>query len=198
MKIFGIGLSKTGTTSLNRALEILGCSSVHCPLIPGQIEAHDAATDISIAAQFERLDTEYPGSKFIYTVRDLDDWLDSCRHHWAYHRRKFAQNKDLQRLHLSLYSSLTYDRDAFERGYMRHDARVRAYFSGRELLVMDIRGGDGWDKLCPFLDCSKPPEPFPHANVARPMIHRYLSPTRRLVKLVRNPKKLARKIILGY
>ena len=27
------------------------------------------------------LDRQYPGSKFILTVRDLDDWLDSRRRH---------------------------------------------------------------------------------------------------------------------
>jgi hypothetical protein len=29
---------------------------------------------------------------------------------------------------------------------------------------MSITGGDGWQILCPFLDCAIPPVPFPFEN----------------------------------
>jgi hypothetical protein len=32
------------------------------------------------------------------------------------------------------------------------------------LLIMDIAAGDGWDKLCPFVERDIPPMPFPHQN----------------------------------
>ena len=43
-KILGIGLSRTGTTSLTRALEILGLRAVHFPRRLREIRRHDAAT----------------------------------------------------------------------------------------------------------------------------------------------------------
>ena len=66
-KTFGIGLSRTGTTSLTLALEALGLSVAHFPTTMKQIEEHDAATDTPVAASFQSLDSRFPGSKFIYT-----------------------------------------------------------------------------------------------------------------------------------
>ena len=51
-KIFGIGLSKTGTSSLSEALEILGYSTVHFPSTLSEIAYYDAATDSTVARRF--------------------------------------------------------------------------------------------------------------------------------------------------
>ena len=95
MKIFGIGMPKTGTTSLHRALVELGFEALDFPHDPATVaelragnyrlsilEQVDALTDTPIPAVFAQLDREYPGSKFILTVRDMDSWLESCRHSW--------------------------------------------------------------------------------------------------------------------
>ena len=50
-KIFGIGLSKTGTSSLSEALEILGYSTVHFPRSLSEIAYYDAATDSTVAGR---------------------------------------------------------------------------------------------------------------------------------------------------
>ena len=47
-KVFGIGLSRTGTTSLSEALGILGFSAVHYPATMRDIETHDAAADLPV------------------------------------------------------------------------------------------------------------------------------------------------------
>ena len=88
-KIFGIGLSKTGTTSLHVALEILGYSSVHYPVTWEEFDRYDAAHDITVASRFEELDKLYPGSRFILTLRDLNQWLRSCENHFD----RFNRNK---------------------------------------------------------------------------------------------------------
>ena len=108
MKIFCIGLNKTGTRSLSDALEILGYRSLHWggsdqatalrrgpeirvaveraleegrPLLE-DIDDVDAYSDLlALSTNFDVLDRQYPGSKFILTVRDLDEWLDSRRRH---------------------------------------------------------------------------------------------------------------------
>jgi len=82
MKVFGIGLSRTGTKSLTEALNMLGINVVHYPndettlqeLIAGNYEfsllnSWDGITDITVAPYYAQLDKIYPDSKFILTVR---------------------------------------------------------------------------------------------------------------------------------
>ena len=61
------------------------------------------------------------------------------------------------------------NRDVFRRAYEKHHESVSDYFErkGRELLVMDICAGDGWDELCSFLGVPVPDVAFPVENVGR-------------------------------
>ena len=47
---------------------------------------------------------------------------------------------------------------------MRHGAAVRALVPSSNLLV--YRVGEGWDRLCHFLELQIPHSPFPHENKA--------------------------------
>ena len=69
MKVFGIGLSKTGTTSLNEALGILGLKSKHYFFNLDQIEELDAATDLPIARAFRELDSYNTDAQSLYIRR---------------------------------------------------------------------------------------------------------------------------------
>ncbi len=164
-KIFGIGLSKTGTTTLTQALEILGYRAVHFPRSDREIEFCDAATDAPVAAIFEQLDTRFPGSKFIYTVRDREQWLRSCEKFYSIRRRQPDDIAlDLRR---KFYGQAEFDRQRFAAGYERHHERVTSYFMDRpgDLLTLDICGQDaGWPALCAFLKKPVPDTPFPMAN----------------------------------
>jgi hypothetical protein len=172
-KIFGIGLSKTGTTSLHIALGILGYQSIHHPITIEEIEKHKAATDITVSCRFEELDKLYQNSKFILTVRDIQEWLKSCEFHFS---KKMPLEKILQLsqnrrevkidVRQKLYGTLSFDQALFEQAYQRHRYRVKNYFASRQkdLLIVDICAGDGWDKLCPFLGHPTLNVPFPHAN----------------------------------
>ena len=89
-KIFGIGLSKIGTTSLTQALQLLDHKAVHFPFFHlkpqkdslalnyHKIDKWDAMTDTPIPYFYKELDRHYPESKFILTIRNIDEWLDSC------------------------------------------------------------------------------------------------------------------------
>lgn len=75
-------MSRTGTTSLNDALQILGYPSVHFPMSHTAFSV--AATDTSMAFGYAYIDLMYPGSKFILTVRRrIEEWLDSCEWLWS-------------------------------------------------------------------------------------------------------------------
>jgi len=183
MKIFCIGLNKTGTRSLHDALEILGFRSVHWggpepqaalrrgpqirdaveraaqegrPLLD-DLEDADAYADIlALSTNFDVLDRQYPGSKFILTVRDLDEWLDSRRRHVEVNiaRRERGEYPG---------TFLAVDVEGWSAEKADHEARVASHFAKRpdDLLVMDIAAGDGWERLCPFLGIAAPDEPFP-------------------------------------
>ncbi|NOT57152.1 MAG: hypothetical protein HOP18_21330 [Deltaproteobacteria bacterium] len=165
-KVFGIGLSRTGTTSLSEALGILGFSAVHYPATMRDIATHDAAADLPVADTFELLDTTFPGSKFIYTVRERTRWLESCRRHWT---RK--QGNKLSALHREfrerVYGTIDFSPALFAHAYDRHERRVMKYFAARpqDLLVLDICGGHAnWETLCAFLAVPVPLTPFPNSN----------------------------------
>lgn len=180
MKIFGIGLSKTGTTSLASALEILGYRTKDYPGLqaytPGDLssidarllDGHDALTDTPIPSFYRELDRHYPGSKFILTVRDMDGWLLSCRKQFTAKQAE-KQNDAHNRLFIDLYDTAVFDEARFRAGYERFVAGVREHFAARpqDLLVLDVAAGQGWKELCAFLGKPVPQQPFPKANVTR-------------------------------
>ena len=180
-KIFGIGLPKTGTSSLNRALEVLGyrsCHFPHDPMTVAQLKAgrydlsilqqFDALTDVPVPAVFAQLDATWPDSKFILTIRDLDSWLESCRTAPFNSPDELPPEGSVREFYrVLLYGTIAFQADRFAWVYDTHVRRVTEHFSGDSsgrLLVLDIVGGEGWEKLCPFLDVPVPEVPFPHAN----------------------------------
>jgi hypothetical protein len=94
-RVWGIGLTRTGTSSLNRALLLLGIKAVHWPTTRDLLYSDlDAATDESVSVVYKYLDCRCPGSKFILTERDEDDWLRST----AAHRQRQAERRVSQLL----------------------------------------------------------------------------------------------------
>jgi hypothetical protein len=163
-KIFGIGLAKTGTTSLNDAFAILGIASIGCPDSIGAIRRFEAATDGIVADRFEELDRTFPGSKFIYTARDRESWLES---YTRYHGRKIPSLAGHAEMTRRLYGTTGTERDILREAFDRHERHVMEYFHDRpdDLLVMDITGGNAdWETLCRFLGRPVPDAPFPASN----------------------------------
>jgi 3'-phosphoadenosine 5'-phosphosulfate (PAPS) 3'-phosphatase len=180
-KIFGIGLSKTGTTSLANALETLGyktrdnlgvveyaAGNLSSSIDLDAVEACDALTDTPIPSFYRELDARFPGSKFILTVRDADGWLKSCQKQFT-QRFAASQTDAHKRLFLDLYGTDVFEETRFASGYRRFVDGVRDYFKDRpgDLLTIDVAAGEGWEKLCPFLGRPAPDVPFPKANVTR-------------------------------
>jgi hypothetical protein len=173
-KVFGIGLSKTGTLSLDAAFGMLGLRSVHYPPAEDMLEGrfsvlagYDAASDISVSVAFRELDRAFPGSRFILTIRDPAHWLESIEAHLA--RRNthaYTGRTPAGMLRERVYGSRTFNRDRYTRAFRCHTEAVDEHFRSRpdDLLVMDICSGQGWDHLCPFLGLPTPTEPFPHRH----------------------------------
>jgi hypothetical protein len=180
-KVFGIGLNKTGTLSLHEALETLGYESLHhggletmnlveraieerMPMLTYIDPRYNAFSDVfGLTYDFYLADVQYPGSRFILTVRSLESWLESRRRHVERNQRAAAAGEYTD-------GFVDVDIEAWTTEYVRHDALVRSYFADRpgDLLVFDLIGGDGWEPLCEFLRQPVPEESFPWRNESQP------------------------------
>lgn len=180
-KIFCIGLNKTGTRSLHTALNILGFKAAHHDSPIGRIgeifkanaennrelltglDNFDAFSDwIDMEGSnnhfFKIMDQQYPGSKFIFTDRDIEGWIESRIKH-------VKKDSRLEAFQKAYPASIWYNMNtlAWENEYKRHKADVLNYFKDRkeDLLIYNLFEGDSWEKLCSFLQVSVPKRPFP-------------------------------------
>ncbi len=180
-RIFGIGMHKTATTSLDAALKILGFDSAHwknahwAKAIWQQMQAegksltleqHYALCDLPIPILFRELDEAYPGSKFILTVREEENWLRSVRNHWDFTKNpwRVAWNTDpfSHKIHNAIYGRRDFDEATFRARYRKHNADVLAHFAKRpqDLLILDMER-PRWGGLCKFLDVPVPDVEYP-------------------------------------
>jgi hypothetical protein len=180
-RIFGIGMHKTGTTSLAAAFGILGFNAAHWGTAlwarrvweqvkgygpAAEVDAHYAFSDLPFTLLFRELDKAYPGSKFILTVRPEDEWLKSVEKHWDPainpHRKDWEIAPFTHRLHHLVYGRKTFDADIFLRRYRAHNREVSEYFKDRPGDLLTYRIGDGWPNLCNFLGRKIPSVAYPH------------------------------------
>jgi len=183
-KVFCIGLSRTATSSLDAALKMLGLQTLHWvnpytkALISEQdLFLFDGFSDIGISWQFERLYATFPNARFIYTTRPIESWAKSMTSHYR-RRHGVMEPKDLrqpafqQRFNgaAGLAEMNLYGRhNAWDESYREFDRRVKQFFADKpagKLLELAICEGEGWEKLCLFLDVPVPAAPFPVKNTA--------------------------------
>jgi len=187
-KVFGIGLSRTATTSLHEALGILGLKSFHWMFKPeGRIlrleDAYfcDALTDINAAFCFETLARMFPKAKFIYTTRPLDSWEKSIVHHYGVQTP--GQLKQRMRetpvtdaptgeplnhalLYHAIHHGLYTEHASWKDAYSAHDRAVKNFFGDSpRLMELDIfERKHGWKELCSFLNKPVPDAPYPSTS----------------------------------
>jgi hypothetical protein len=208
-KIICIGLPKTGTSTMGDALLQLGYSVVGARLdltgammskniaeIAKVAEEYDALQDIPWAFIYRELDVLFPESKFIFTDRDPDKWIISMRKHFKGQKRDFNE---------WFYGKSIVDgnENIFIAKYMEHKQGVMDYFAHRphDLLVMSFENGDGWDKLCEFLDKPAPRAKFPHSNKgqhSKTFSERMVDALRRLLPVWLRKWRIEMMIWLGF
>lgn len=181
-RVFGIGLNKTGTTSLKRCYEALGL----VPVAPTQgprareiiravVRDNDYEPALRLARDYRAFedrpwnvwdmyrhaDERFPGSRFILTVRDPDSWWRSVKR-WV--KVTKPQMKPLYRVHFRVKQLKR--REMIE-SYQRYNQEVADYFRGRsDFLLLEIEKAD-WETVCGFLGQPVPDLPFPHTNRQR-------------------------------
>ncbi len=202
---------KTGTTTLNRALTMLGYRVSHnswrwlddivredWETIAQKASEWDALEDNPIPLIYKHLDQAFPGSKFILSTRDPEAWYQSVCFHIGdlpspMHAWLFGQGKSLPKE----------DKVHTLAVYLQHQAAAKAYFKDRpdDLLVIDITQTTRWEEICAFLNISPPDAPFPHANQSAFNKDKHAGGKRRLKYLKKqllNPVKIWRMNQKGY
>lgn len=139
-KIFGIGLSKSGSHSLSAFLNSIGIWCVHNPS-PSLMTKHKfhqaigplraAAVDTSVSAYFKELDKVCPHSAFILTHRhDEDAWEKSCINFFRGSRKKVEGKEMIRR---KLFST------SFKQSFRNHRSEVLKHFEHSErFLEIDV------------------------------------------------------------
>ena len=123
------------------------------------LEHIDFFSDFSGHIFLKELDEQYAGSKFILTIRDLKSWLKSRERHVKRNQR----NPEYK------YNFIKVDKAAWRMERENVLAKLNEYFKDRpdDFLIINICGGDGWEKLCGFLKVPVPDQPFPQENITR-------------------------------
>lgn len=175
-RTFCIGLNKTGTTSFHVAMEALGFKSLHWggppvrraveaalaegrPALADLDPAFEAFSDIEpLYRHFDVVDRQYPGSRFVLTVRPVDEWVASRRRH---------VERNVERRARGEYQGdfLEADEPTWRAEWRDHLHRVRAHFRGRaDFVEIDVSRPLGWGPLCALLDVPQPDRAYPWAN----------------------------------
>lgn len=189
-KIFGVGMSKTGTTTLGTCFEILGLvptigfhKKMKAKLFQGKKinPVNLKLSDDELQAGFDDKTLEYvrkevsryvsfQDSPWYLLFKELDEMFPNSKFILTLRKDAAAQARsdwyhNCKLGYCSGEPTQSYI-DEQVRDYEAHNQRVIAYFKDRpeDLLVVCWEQGHGWQELCAFLGCAIPDQAFPHAN----------------------------------
>jgi len=188
LEVVGAGLGRTGTKSMQTALNMLGFGPCHHMI---EVFAHpqsmqlwiDAAegrpdwdklfenyrsmVDYPGAAHWKALADYYPKAKVLLTVRDPDQWFESTQA--TIFGPQTGATRITEGVPGAFFASFIgpirehlADRTFMTDHFRRHVAEVKATIAPERLLVYEV--GEGWDRLCAFLGVAVPETPYPSEN----------------------------------
>lgn len=106
-------------------------------------------------------------AKFILTIRDSKDWLNSLER-WI---EKFdgvknmAYGKEFHEYFYGTNGTIKGNENKYTSFYDEHNENILNYFKGKSnFIAFNFWEGDGWKKLCNFLDKQILDERIPHRN----------------------------------
>lgn len=177
--MLGLGLSKTGTKTLQSALVSLGYSNRswdpdllfewhkgNVEAIFAVTDAHDSVEDWPYLALYRELMDRYGASaRYVLTTRRTSAiWLDSV----IVHADFVGAEYDVHRRIAFGFEHPRGNENAYLAYYDRHNAGVRAAIEERKLqncfAEVCWENGDGWTEICRLIGAQVPTRPFPHSN----------------------------------
>ena len=195
-KVFVVGLSRTGTTSITEALNMLGIRTHHfCgplvklasgyggrhKIVEAYVDNLDGHTDISPTIVAEELAEKYPEARFIYTTRPRDEWAHALVRFVSEEPRKtlFKNHPTPFNFYNAAYGEgwSSYDAVEWQHIHDAHEKRMqnlRKQVGTKRFLKIDItalgkKGKDTtlWNILGDFLDVDV-------SNAPKKFPHRYV------------------------
>lgn len=177
-KVFVIGFHKTGTTSLGKALQILGykvCGSLKegydykhhnnpreyiFNIARNQTLKFEAFQDTPWFLFYKELFELYPDALYILTIRPEEKWLSSVQKHFG--KKNFYFHDLIYETRDSLANG-----DYYKKVYNEHNRNVIEFFQGQEnFKILNIENLE-WKELGTFLQIPTPNSKFPYANKAK-------------------------------
>jgi hypothetical protein len=190
LKVVGSGLGRTGTKSMQTALNMLGFGPCHHmvevfahpesmalwvaasegkPVWDEIFKDYSSMVDYPGAAYWRQLADHYPDAKVLHTVRDPDKWFESTQATIFSQMNAAATSGTGDDMRSRFFGSFLGDLRPHlaDRAYMtdyfrRHTEAVKAAIPADRLLIFEV--GEGWDRLCKFLGVPVPAEPYPSEN----------------------------------
>lgn len=189
LEVIGAGMGRTGTHSLNLALEQLGFGPCHHMadvmanpeqkalwraagrgVLPDWDEAYSgyrSAVDWPTAHFWRQVAAHYPKAKVVLTVRSPASWYESMQKTIAL---TMDESNDPDSFGVAVLSKGVFggrfgDREHAIAVYEAHNEAVVRELGPDRVLVYQV--SEGWGPLCSFLDRAIPDDPFPRTNSAR-------------------------------
>ncbi|TXE17101.1 sulfotransferase [Psychroserpens burtonensis] len=172
-KVFIVGFQKTGTTSLEQALQLLGYSVYGGDknlmkyndtadlkrYIKKTLTDWDAVQDMPWPLFYKELYDVYPDAKYILTIRDTDKWIRSMVTYFASIRFP---------LHRKIYGVPCAEgyESRYKAFYENNNREILKFFENKSnFLVMETGKNFNYPVLCSFLNIEQvPQDEFPHAR----------------------------------
>jgi hypothetical protein len=195
LKIVGSGLGRTGTKSMQTALNMLGFGPCHHMVevfahpesVPWWIEAgagrpdwdkifagYTSMVDYPGAHYWRELAAHYPGAKVLHTERDPDKWFDSTQATiFAPGSLATMPEGPMAQFFASFMNDIRahlQDRAYMTAHFRRHNEEVKRTIPPERLLIYEA--GQGWAPLCKFLNVPVPEAPYPSENSSADFIAR--------------------------
>lgn len=192
MQLIGLGVGRTGTLSLQTAIEQLGLGPCHhmeyvlhhmdeqVPLWnaaiagkadwPAIYKGFNSACDWPTAGFYRELYAQYPDARYLLTHRSPESWADSYGEtiYKLMSGRDEAppEMKDWLEMAVAVTKKTGFidglDREGLMQGFIAHNDAVRATIPAEQLLVFQVK--EGWKPLCDFLGLPVPDGAFPRTN----------------------------------
>ena len=192
LRVIGAGLPRTGTSSLNRALQhLLGGKGYHMTVIPNHpfnpgnewdnaladkmldwdkvFDGFSSAVDWPASMFWRELSAAYPDAPIILSTRDsAETWVASLEATILPVAREalvpdWSEGRGLLNLFERFTGTTQWDDHALLKAkYEEYNASVRKIAPKNRLV--DWRATDGWLPLCEALNLPVPDMPFPHIN----------------------------------
>jgi hypothetical protein len=142
------------------------------PAMKRLVARSTAFEDIPWPFLYKLIDKNYPGTKFILTIRDPKRWFESWKRFFK--KKAFEHPGEIEALQIiyGISKPEEINKEKFIKRFNRHNREVIEYFKDRpnDLLVVDWSEGtdaENWKRLCNFLGEKIPKRPFPKVMMSK-------------------------------